>query len=81
MDHIFGPEIEVVFFPVVVKADMAINSVPEVAVFVEFGLVALDVYLGRGNRNLSGQGSLLGQGVRAGYQAENYHQQESSGIH
>jgi hypothetical protein len=71
--HVVGPEIEVGFSGIVVKADMAINSVPQVAVFVEFGPVALDVYLGWGKRNLSRQGSILGKGVPAGCQAENHH--------
>jgi hypothetical protein len=79
--HVVGPEIEVGFSGIVVKADMAIDSVPQVAVFVEFGPVALDVYLGGGKRNLSPQVSILGKGVPAGCQAENHHQQEHSRLH
>jgi hypothetical protein len=79
--NVVGPEIEVVFFRIGVKADMAIDSVPQVAVFVKFGPAALDAYLGRGKRNLSRQGSFLGNGVPAGCQAENHHQKEYSGFH
>jgi hypothetical protein len=63
---IVGPEIEVGFFLIVVKADMAIDSAPKVTVFVKFGPVALDVYQRRGNQNLSGRGSFMGRGVPAG---------------
>jgi hypothetical protein len=78
---VVAPEIEVGFFRIVVKADMAIDSALQVTVFVIFGPVALDVYLSRAKRYLSRQDSFLGQGLRAGYQAENHNQQENSGRH
>jgi hypothetical protein len=78
---VVGLEIEVGFFSIVVKAEMAIGSVPKVAVFVKFCPAALDVHLGRGKRNLSRPGSFLGNGVPAGCQAENHHQQENSKLH
>ena len=78
---VVGPDIEVGLFRAIMKADMAIDSVPHVAVFVIFGPVALDVYLSRAKRYLSRQDSFLRQGLRAGYQAENHNQQENSGRH
>jgi len=64
--RILSPEIQVGFFGIAVKADMAIYSIPKVAVFVKFGPVALAVYLRRGNRNLSTQVLFLGEGIPAG---------------
>jgi len=72
VSHVVGPEIEVRSVPLGMKADMAIDSAPEVAVFVKFGPVALDVYPGWSNGNLSGQDFFLGRGVPAKQQAENH---------
>lgn len=70
--HVVGPEIEVRSVPIVAKADMAVDSAPEVAVFVKFGPVALDIDPGWSHGNLSGQGPFLGRGVPAKQQAENH---------
>jgi hypothetical protein len=78
---VVGPEIEVRFFRIVVKADMAIDSASQVAVFVEFNPVALDFHLGLAKRSLSRQGFFLGEGVPAGYQAEDDHEEVHSGFH
>jgi len=63
--HMVGAEIEVRMGRIVAKADMPVDSVPEVAVFVKFGLVTLDFYPGRSHGQLSGQGSFLGRRVPA----------------
>jgi hypothetical protein len=79
--HVFGLEIEVRSVSIVAEVDMAMDSVPKVAILIKFGPVTPHVYLQRDSRNLPGQGSFLGRGVPAGYQAENDHQQEYFGLH
>ena len=78
---IVGPEMEIIFSGIVAKLDTARDSVVEVTVFVKFSPVSPDVYLGRKNRNLSGQGSFLGGGDPTGCEGENHRQQKHFGPH
>jgi hypothetical protein len=78
---IVGPQIEKGFFCIVAKDDPTMPSTPDVAVLIKFGPISLDVHLQQDSRNLSGPDSFLRRGAPTGYQAENYCQQEDSGLH